>query len=121
MKTYRRASAAYKAAGDNLPILIVTVGGKALYIVGVESMDHVQLVAPARCYGFAKTPSRCISGQVLLGHLDRLGNANHAAAAEYRRTQRVWPEKWGLAEKFINLTDEAACEADNTARKATKD
>lgn len=121
MKTYSRYSTAMAAAGDR-PILCVRCDGKSLYIVGdLEPLDSIELISQPRVRRHCTTPQRNIAGQIILGHLDRLGNANGAAAAEYNRDRRVWKDRWGMKETFINPDHKAQCDADKAARPAPGD
>lgn len=120
MKTFKRASAAYAAAGDDQPILAVRSGKETLYIVGLDRMDCVELISNEQQHGSAPNPSRSIRGTMLLGHFDRLGNANHAGAAKYDRDRRIWPDQWGYGETFVNPASELRYKLDRMARDANK-
>lgn len=117
LQTFKRYSAAIKAAGPDQPILRVRGSNNAtLYIVGLNSMDSIDLVTQEQRHGFAQRSSRRTGSTMLLGHFDRLGNANHAAAATYNRARRVWPNRWVLSEKFVNPADAAKYEAEKQGR-----
>ena len=76
-QVFRRASAAYAAAGDR-PIIRIGLNGETLFIVGdLERLDSIELLTPV---SGSVTGRRQVAGQVSLGHLARLGNANGAAA-----------------------------------------
>lgn len=73
MKTFRRYSAAKKAA-NGLPIIRFGSGKNEIYLVseGIDlvglKISEISLIAPD---GY-------ITGHITLSHLDRLGNGNHA-------------------------------------------
>ena len=118
VRTFKRASAAYAAAGPDQPILrIGGPDGFKLYVVGLDEGSSIELAAPERVAPGCRAAQRYIQGTVTLGHLDRLGNANGAAAAEYRRGWRIW-QGWGRIEKFVNPEHAAQCAADRAARDA---
>lgn len=109
MQIFKRLSAALKAAGDG-PYLRVQIGGSKVYIVGdgggLDSLDSIELVSGAN----PKSGSRVIAGHIGLGHLDRLGNGNSAAAAHYEPNPvfHAFPieRRRGLVHRFINPDDE---------------
>lgn len=73
MKAFKRLSAAKKAAGG-MPIVRIGFGRNAVHLVAPHrdllmlKLTEVSLIAP----------NGIVAGHVILGHLDRLGNANHA-------------------------------------------
>ena len=74
-QVFKRASTAYAAAGDR-PVLVIRTKSETLYIVGdLERLDSVELLTAPQ----GERGGRYVAGQVSLGHLDRLGNANGAA------------------------------------------
>jgi hypothetical protein len=114
MQVFKRLSAALKAAGDG-PYLRIGTGNDKLYIVGIESHTGIELVSEVKPpKGSQTTGSRLISGQVLLGHLDRLGNANSAAAARLNREPTF--RQAGLSQNFMREADredyETMCQAE---------
>ncbi len=118
MQVFKRLSAALAAAGDR-PYLRINTCGETLYIVGIEAHTGVELISdvkPPR--GSQVTGSRLVDGQVLLGHLSRLGNANGAAAARLNREPTF--RQAGFAQRFIRDADredyEAMCQAEKAAK-----
>lgn len=73
MKTFRKFSTA-KAAADGQPIIRISNGGDHLYVV----MDGDDNIGVRLTEVGVISPTGYITGHVSLGHLDRLGNANHA-------------------------------------------
>jgi hypothetical protein len=71
IKTFRRASAAYAAAGND-PVLVIHEGRENVYLTGIQRLTEIAIIA--------KRPSdaRQYTGFIGCGHLDRLGNANGA-------------------------------------------
>lgn len=74
MKPYKRHSAATKAAAG-MPIVRVGFGSEAVYLVP----GHRDLVKLKLTEVSLVAPTGLLAGHITLGHLDRLGNANHAA------------------------------------------
>jgi len=82
MKTFKTMQAALRFAGTDRPILQIHNGGQKLFIAldgdtTTLQLTEVSLLAPhttRKSYGYA--------GFVTLSHLNRLGNANHAVAAQ---------------------------------------
>lgn len=73
MKTYRRLKLALAAANGKPLLQIHGPKGTTLYVVAdFSSLDSVAILQPNN-HGSAN-----YAGQVSLGHLTRLGNANHA-------------------------------------------
>jgi hypothetical protein len=72
MKVFKRFSAAIKAANGKPFIQVGGPKGKRLYIVGPDDLHEVSLMATN------KRGNIEYAGHVTLGHLNRLGNANHA-------------------------------------------
>ena len=72
MKTFKSYRNAHTAA-EGGPILRVGFGKAALFIVGFGDPAAAKLTEVGLII-----PGQGIAGHVTLGHLDRLGNANHA-------------------------------------------
>lgn len=114
MKVYTNVKAASNAAG-NRAYLSINVGGQTRYIVPedgeeLSTGDGVQLVGPKNVRG-----GREICGGVNLGHLDRLGNANHAPTPreEWKRaTAFAIEERRGLIHSFEDADEAALFELD---------
>lgn len=104
MQVFKRASTAYAAAGDQ-PLLRIGCGKDAVYIVGIERLTSVELISAPYMVGSMTSPSRRISGQIGLGHLDRLGNANGAYAAELPRENTF--DLHGLMHRYHKPEDQA--------------
>lgn len=75
VRTHKKLSTARKYSKGE-PILRVG-RSDGLYITGMGELDEVSIVRP----------DGAITGNVILKHLDRLGNANHAVAAHPYTTQ----------------------------------
>ena len=94
LKTYRSLKAAAAAAGD-APILKIGCGAAAVYVVvaagegSAQRCTDVALLGPAE----AGQPGHRYYGYITLGHLNRLGNANHAVeSASHQPTPFPWKE-----------------------------
>lgn len=84
MKAYKRYSSAKKAANGGVVLSIHGRDG-SLHIAGLSGLDEVMLSTP---------DSTSYAGEITLLHLNRLGNANHAAAAspEWSNRPDAFPE-----------------------------
>lgn len=116
VQVFKRHSAAVKAANGG-PYLSVGSFRNRVYIVGIDASDEVQLISPPNEKGQA-----VIAGQISLGHLDRLGNGNQAAAASYvaRDDWHAFPfeRRRGFLHRFQDPADAAAFEAAKAAHDA---
>lgn len=114
MKTFRRLSAAVAFAAGRSYVR-VQIGDDRIYIVADEGEeisphDSVEFVTSRNDRGQAE-----IAGHVGFGHLDRLGNANSAAAApgEYlRRKEFPIERRRGLCHAFQDPAEAAVFAAD---------
>lgn len=70
IKRYRTAA----GAGRGLPILRIGMGQSALHIIGFRDLIDAKLSEIS-----VLTSDGATAGNITIGHLDRLGNANHAA------------------------------------------
>jgi hypothetical protein len=77
MKTFKRYESALKAA-EGKPIIRI-MGGKdqELFLVIESDLTGIKLTEVSIISG-----NGYITGNVIMGHLDRLGNANHATPAD---------------------------------------
>lgn len=102
LKILRTAGAAVRHAGAR-PYLRVTIGHETVYLVGdLTSGDSIELVSPPQpLKGSQTTPPRVIVAQATFGHLERLGNANHA------QSDPTWNGLSGGGERAFPLSDPA--------------
>lgn len=118
MQIFKRASAALKAANGE-PYLTVRENGETVYIVGITRMTEIRVSGVAK-----KQPAHRVetpisgSAEILAGHLDRLGNGNHAGAARINRYNVF--DQWGLGQTFLRPEDQATYDAEYAAYKASK-
>jgi len=77
LKSHKRHSAATKHAGG-LPILQISTRSGTLYVTGFGDDVDTQLTRLTVLTG----DGRKHAGTITLGHLNRLGNANHATPAQ---------------------------------------
>ena len=117
MKIFRRLSALPAGAA----YVRVQIGKDRVYIVAdgvadegeIDPLDGIELVTARNDRGQAE-----ISGQVSFGHLDRLGNANAAAAAprEYL-SRKAFPieRRRGLSQRFQDPAEAAVFGQDRDA------
>lgn len=77
LKTFKRASAAYAAAGDQ-PLLSIRNGSSSIYVTGLERLTEIAIM------GTRPSGARQLTGFITAGHLDRLGNANGAIRTDRR-------------------------------------
>jgi hypothetical protein len=114
MKIFRRLS----KIPAGVPYVRVQVGDDRIYIVAEDGaanlspLDGVELISATIAKGQRET-----TGNVSFGHLDRLGNANGAAAArgEYSRRKTFSIERRrGLLHVFQDQAEATVFEADRT-------
>lgn len=115
MKVFKRASAAYAAAGND-PVLTIENGSETLYVVGIERLTTINLIGRPEARGYSRHASRLKEAHVTVGHLSRLGNANHAGSARFNYEANSFDNK-GLGQRFLSESDAADYEATKEAEK----
>lgn len=103
MKLYKKYGTAKKAANGQ-PIMHVSGAG---YLVGgISAMTEVKLI----------TPSGRIEGHVIMRHLVRLGNGNHAEKGTGRKT--TFPGEYHAWERAMGMAGYVGSPAEAEDRKA---
>lgn len=76
MKSFKRYTTALKHANGG-PVIRVHKGREAVYIVGIDSLTSIDLIAGESDSNYTGR----IRGTITACHLERLNNANHATPA----------------------------------------
>lgn len=94
MRVYKRLSAAVAAAKGKPFVYVGGPKGKRVYIVGPDELHEVVLLTPSPSGGMA------YAGHICFGHLNRLGNGNHATERPgYVGDIDAYPESTSFSKK----------------------